>query len=429
VYPATCWQGVQNLPPGHWLTIDARGVRTQPWAATALPTDSLENLLQRSVTRHLRADVPVGLWLSGGVDSTLLLALAREQGHSVPCFSIGLNPSEGSFGTDDYQFARRAAHQYGADFTEFTADDSLLNHTDEALAALGQPIADSSVLLTWWLAQQTRAAGFKAVLSGAGADELFAGYNRHRAFAWYLRRRRLLVALAPGLRAGATLLPSGADGPWRKRLRLIRHLAMRLRDTPMATFQQFAALDPALTDLLAHPRPHTAAEALYDVAAGDALRAALDYDRRHYLVNDILALTDQTAMRHGLEVRTPYLDQDVQALAVAWPAAELLRHGPKWHLRALLAARGGHVFTQRSKEGFGLPLTRWLRLPKYAWLFAPLHRADHPLFAHLDFAKTQAFLRQFQQGRHDFGAEAWALLTLFRWWDVRGRGGRLEVRG
>ena len=124
-------------------------------------------------------------------------------------------------------------------------------------------------------------------------------------------------------------------------------------------------------------------------------------------------------MRHGLEVRTPYLDQDLTAFVGQITAQELLRHGPKWILRELLDARGGQAFTQRRKEGFGLPLTRWLRMPQYGWLFDPIRRPGHPLYEHFDYGRTQQFLTRFQTGRHDLGTEAWALITLFRWYDLQ----------
>ncbi len=429
---------VFELAPGVLLHV-GKGVTQPPRpdassgkraSETAAPVDvsAIERALRAAVDAHLAADVPVGIWLSGGVDSTLLLALARETGHHPPCFSVGLSAAEGSFGTNDHAFAHRAARQFGAEHHVFEADADLLLSTDAALAALGQPIADSSVLLTWWLASQTR-PHVKAVLSGAGADEFFGGYNRHQAFAGYLRHRRWLTALAPGLRGAAKLLPTGYDGPLRKSLRLARLLADRLQPTPGATFERFAGLDHRLTELLLDT-DHSITNNLAPATASDApntaggwLNWALHYDQTRFLRHDVLALTDQTAMRHGLEVRTPYLDQGLTAHLNQIPASELFRHGPKWVLRALLDQRGGQAFTQRRKEGFGLPLTRWLRMPKYGWLFDPIRRPDHPLFAHLDYARTQQFLTRFQTGHHDLGAEAWALITLFRWYDLQRFGG------
>ena len=360
----------------------------------------------------------MGIWLSGGVDSTLLVALGRETtGAAPPCFGVSLAPSEGSFGTDDYHFGRQAAALFGAEFTEFVVDDSILLHTDEALAALGQPIADSAVLLTWWLARHTRAADVKAVLSGAGADEWFAGYNRHRAFAWYHRNQAWVEHLAPLLRATGRALPTGLNVPGRKQFQLARKLLTRIgpKDEGVHAAARFAALDDSLPKLLGY---HVAEldRLMYPSSENDLLA----HDRRAYLPHDILALTDQTSMRHGLEVRTPYLDQDLTRFLAPLPAAELLRHGPKWLLRELLNQRGGQAFTRRRKEGFGLPLTRWLRLPTYSWLFDPVRRRDHPLFANLDYGRTQEFLARFLTGRHDLGAEAWALITLFRWVDLQG---------
>ena len=356
----------------------ATGASAAPAIATAAPLDPARvlHLLKQSLTRHLTADVPVGLWLSGGVDSTLLLALAQEMGRAVPCFSAAMGPQERSFGTDDRRFARAAAKRYAAEYHEFELSDDLLLHTDAALASLGQPIADSSVLLTWWLAHQTRRE-VKAVLSGAGADEWFAGYNRHQAFAWYLRGRWALPRLRPLLRTLSRWLPGATHNRWRKRARLAQRFLDHTHPDPQRTLAAFVGLDPALGQTLVPaaqwPAPatgegaetyaHYVASLLPDTApaASTALAQLLAYDRFSYLPNDILLLTDQTAMRHGLEVRTPYLDQDLTAYLRQITAAELLRHGAKWVLRAVLDARGGQAFTQRAKEGFGLPLGRWLR--------------------------------------------------------------------
>lgn len=411
---ASCWESCYELSPGRALTREGeRAVQRGTTTFSAQPSAALEELLRQSLTRHLTADVPVGLWLSGGVDSTLLLALAREMGHQMPCFSIALRTEEGSFGSEDRRYAREAAKLYEAEYHEFEASDEILNNTDEALTALGQPIADTSVLLTWWLARQT-SREVKAVLSGAGADEWFAGYNRHRAYAWWWRNRKWLKPGSPSLRMLGKVLPTAYDLPGRKQLRLARQLLTRLRRTEYATFQQFFALDDQLLRLLRGPVADFSFPELRVTESH-----LLNHDRFDYLPHDILALTDQTSMRHGLEVRTPYLDQDLTAYVSTIPAKELLRHGPKWMLRELLDQRGGQAFTKRSKEGFGLPITRWLRMPKYQWLFDPIRRRDHPLFEHLDYDRTQEFLKRFQTGRHDLGTEAWALITLFRWYDLK----------
>ena len=170
-------------------------------------------------------------------------------------------------------------------------------------------------------------------------------------------------------------LPSAADGPWRKQARLLRHLTTRLASAhsvperpgelnTLRVFDAFRQLDPALAELRRSPAPPAPPLASIALPTDDPLTNALHLDRVSYLPQDILALTDQTAMRHGLEVRTPYLDQDLTNFASQIPVKELLRHGPKWMLRELLNQRGGQAFTKRSKEGFGLPLTRWLRMPK-----------------------------------------------------------------
>jgi asparagine synthase (glutamine-hydrolysing) len=435
-------RGIFSLAPGQLLHTQLGQAASLEWyhdtrfQATKKQSQQpdllkIDHTLQRAITRHLTADVPVGIWLSGGVDSTLLLAVARELGHRPPSFSVGLSAAEGSFGSDDGRFALQAAHQFGGEHHLFTADADVLLLTDEALASLNQPIADSSVLLTWWLARQTYPYA-KAVMSGAGADELFGGYNRHQAFAWYLRHQRWVRRVAPLAARASALLPTSVDSRFRKPLRLVRALAGRITDSPVTTFERFTGLDPTLSALLRLGHPGTAPDkqALAPLPTGalgaalpkkssSLLDWALHHDQTYFLPHDVLALTDETAMRHGLEVRTPYLDTEVVQSIEPIFAEDLLLKGPKWILRELLNQRGGQTFTQRSKEGFGLPLARWLKLPKYQWLFDPIRRKHHPLFEHFDYQRTQQFLTHFLTGRHDLGAEAWALITLFRWYDLK----------
>ncbi|GEO02962.1 asparagine synthetase B [Adhaeribacter aerolatus] len=374
-----------------------------------------ERLLMDSVEKHLIADVPVGLLLSGGIDSTLLLALLHKAGHRhFPAFTIAHQTTAGTFGTQDTRFAQKAAQQYEANHTIFQIDDSLLTGTDAFVQELDQPIADGAALLTGYLSGQVK-PHINAVLSGAGADELFGGYNRHWAFYKYLQNQGKSVLFKNLAKPLVPLLPTGFSHPFRKKFLLWHKLAHKLQASPRQTFLNFTAMDYRLqqllrqTDLTAHTNGQTPLENT------DWLRWCLRHDQHQYLISDVLALTDQAAMRHSLEVRTPYLENNLHLFLSGLSPEVLFRHGQKWVLKELLVQLQGKEFTQRSKEGFGMPLGLWLRNPQNSYLLTELQNPAHIIFNYIDFTGTQTLIQKHLRSRHDFSTELWALIVLAKW--------------
>ena len=374
-----------------------------------------ERLLTESIVKHLAADVPVGLFLSGGIDSTLLLALLHRSGHRhFPAFTIAHQSTEGSFGTEDAHFAQKAAQKYEANHTVFPIDDSLLTETDAFVQGLDQPIADGAALLTAYLARQVK-PHIKVALSGAGADELFGGYNRHKAFYQYLRNQKRALLFKQVAKPLVPLFPTGFGHPLRKKFLLWHKLAYKIQKSPRQTFLNFTAMDHRLHELFRPSEPNGAHRPKSQNAATDWLRWCLRHDQHHYLVSDVLAITDQAAMQHSLEVRTPYLENNLAIFLAGIEPEALFRHGQKWVLKELLAQQQGQEFIGRSKEGFGMPLGRWLRKPQNQWLLAELQQPNHIIFAYIDYAGTQALLQKHLRGQHDFSTELWALIVLAKW--------------
>ena len=295
----------------------------------------------------MAADVPTGLFLSGGVDSTLLLALLRDEGIAMPTFSVGHEASDRHYGTRDDHFARRAAEQYGAYHEEVSVTAATLEENfEDFIRRTDQPVGDSGAFMTYLLAQTARQR-VKVVLSGAGADELFGGYNRHRAYYQYLRHYPLLTKGLPLAQALARWLPTGGNHPLRQPFRLFRKLASDLTDDPTETwanFIRFAAFRSANEsgfgeglDLLHRAERH---DYQSEDFVEEHLRYALRHDQQHYLMADVLTISDAMSMAHGLEMRLPYLDADLLQFANRLPATLRLRHGRKWILRRLLDRRG-----------------------------------------------------------------------------------------
>lgn len=425
--PQTFFRNVAELAEGQMLTYTRPTLQIKSFLSppaimppVAAQSDAelvtqTKKLLLESVEKHLRADVPVGMFLSGGVDSTLLLALLRELGHQhFPAFTIGLSAAEGSFGSADDRFARQAAAQFGADHQTFTVDAGILQQLDAFIQVLDQPIADNAALLTYYLAEKVKPF-VRVALSGAGADELFAGYNRHRAFYHFLRYRRPAKLFLNILKPIAQVLPTGVAHPLRKQFLLLRKLAAKMQpNNPQQTFLNFTALDRQLAQTLLPPLA-TLTVRQPSVPPADLLRWGLAQDLHQYLISDVLALTDKMSMAHSLEVRTPYLENQLHAFTTGLSPELLFKNGQKWILKKILAQYQSPVSYERPKEGFGLPLGNWLKQAQNQWLLQDLTNPKHLIFEYLGFAPTQQILRAHLKSRHDFSAELWALLVLARW--------------
>jgi asparagine synthase (glutamine-hydrolysing) len=371
----------------------------------------LEDAVVAAVKRHTRTEVPLGLFLSGGVDSTLLLAICGELGiKNLPAFTVSHAPGDARYGTEDYVYARKAARQYGADLQEVPISGNLLDRFEEFLPTIDQPIGDWAAWLSLLLAQTARRQ-VKVILSGAGADELFAGYHRHWAFYQYLRYRPLLVPLLPLARISAGYLPTGSAHSLHTPFRLLHKLARQVHASPAQTFINFTAHLP-LDDKMEAAGPEYG---LPDSDTGDWLRTALQHDQQHYLTSDVLALTDRMTMQAGIEGRLPYLDAELAALTGQVDARFLLRNGRKWLLKEFLRRRGGAMYANRPKEGFGMPFGHWLRTRAGKPFTESLLKADSPVYRYMNYTQVRQRLDAHLTQKTDYSAELWTLSLLNAW--------------
>ncbi len=422
--PHTFFAGINELLEGHVMEVRA-GRPSEPVRYTRPTTfedpsggstddilGELERLMVSSIRRHLIADVPVGLLLSGGIDSTLLLALIDHHDLAkLHTFSIVNDASEASFGTEDYHYSRIAASRYG-DYphVEVPVDIGILDGLDGFLANMDQPIADQASLLTFLVCQEAR-RHVTVALSGAGGDEVFAGYNRHDAFHRYLRYRRVLSPAAPVLRRIGSRLPTGSEHRLRKPMLLAQKFFAAVGDDAADTYRRMQGLG-GFHDLPTEVRPW----ATYPGApAGPQFGAALEQDLHQYLVSDILMMNDFQSMQSTLEMRVPFLDRDLLNWVAAIPPLFLISKGRKWMLGELLRRHDGAEFVDRKKEGFNMPLGSWFFEPsqqdRWRWIDQP----DSLIFEHVDRALVQELYRSHTARETDRTPELFSLLTLNAW--------------
>lgn len=369
--------------------------------------------LYRVIEQQLKADVPVGVFLSGGVDSTLLLSIAQQLGiKNLPSFALINASEEQSFGTKDFHFARLAAQQYGSNHQEYTISASDLGNLPAWVACLDQPIGDGAALLTYLLAKKA-CQQVKVVLSGAGADELFAGYNRHWAFYQYLKKYKLFKAFSPHAQFLSRRLSDGFAHPWRKKFRLMQKFFAQISPDPATTFNNFTRLHsiPLITpQTLDKAPPH-----IQPTHTTAWLNWCLQYDREHFLANDVLALTDAMSMQHGLEVRVPYLSQTLMQALKKYPTLDLLVNGKKSLLKKWLNEQGGKKYTQRAKEGFGMPFGRWLQQGTLAQITEDLLQPQNLMYEWVDYQGFRQMLGAHQSKKRDYTSEIWAVVVLNYW--------------
>lgn len=362
--------------------------------------ETVNLLLNEAILNHLASIGSTGLFLSGGVDSTLLLAKMDELGiRQVPAFSFVSSDEDRRYGTSDYTFARKAARQFQASHFEVTANKGILKNLDEYIARMDQPVGDSGALITYLLAREA-SNNLRVVLSGAGADELFAGYNRHRAFYYFLKHYQWIRYIKSAGKVSGNVLqflgkPQGA--------RLQKFFTSIDKDPAttwdnMTSFSEFCNLESKL---------------LWQ-ASGEAMMQALTDDQNNYLVNDVLAITDRMSMQASVEVRLPYLDLHLSEYIQTIPSEFLIRNGQKHILKNLLSSKGGKIYTQRPKEGLGLPFGAWINKENEGlWEF--INVKDHLVSKFVDPQRILKMIREHQERKADHTLALWSVLVLARW--------------
>ena len=426
--PLSIFRDVLKLRPGHLVTCTPDGVSVERFARPEPATESelrrespaelareLRDRLADSVRAHLLADVPVGVLLSGGVDSSGLAALAaQESDYRVATFSIGFQ--ERSF--DELELAREVARRYGTDHHELVVSPRISDLLPRLAQAFDEPFADSSAVPTY-LVSQLAAEHVKVVLSGEGGDELFGGYETYAADQLALKLGPLAARLAPLV----SRLPS-SDGrvslEYRAK-RFTRAAALPPLERHHGWKEIFSAAQR--TQLLAEPWRDPQFDPLgiwrerfSETESAPLLARLQDVDLGIYLADDLLVKTDRMSMAHSLEARVPYLDPVVADLALALPTALKVRGlSKKRLLRSALQPLVPRRILNARKRGFSIPAAAWLRgelAPLARELLAPERTRSQGFF---DPAVVTHLLDEHLERRHDHSRQLWGLMSFTLW--------------
>ena len=426
--PWTLVDGIEKLAPGDWLEWDDGEVSTGSYwrlpfgVSNAYTLDSakeeLDALMQDAVREHLISDVPLGVWLSGGIDSTTILHYAAKASTSqLKTFSISFRGR--SF--DETEYIHRAVKLYETDHTELdlTPAEDLRGAIEEFAYYSDEPSADAGALPVWFLSKLCKMKTTVA-LSGEGADELFGGYLTYRANrlahkARILPRSLLRAALAAvrywpvsddkisleykvkRFLDGALMSPARAHVYWNGTFSDVEKEALVTRSLPGSLKQILSELDGL---------PPTS----------DDLAPYLWLDQKYYLADDILAKSDRMSMAHSVEVRPPFLDHRIVEFAARLPAPLKIHGGQqKIILKELMKDKLPKAILDRPKTGFDIPAHEWLRGPLLPLLTDALHHGTSEYSEVFRSDVIDRFLRLHLERKANVGYHLWGLLILFLW--------------
>lgn len=431
--PRTGITGIQKLAPGSCLTIDLTSTSMQSekkyWQLSYEPKqkysvqeweEKIEATLTESVALRMMADVPVGAFLSGGIDSSAVVGLmARQSSSPIRTFSIG-SPEETH---NELPFAEITAKTFGTDHHPITLTPDIVHLLPELVATYDEPFADPSTIPTYLVAREAR-KHVTVALNGDGGDENFAGYVRYpilrfsRAWekcpaffhamigagvkAWHQRKQTTLSYRCDRFQASMSL-------PWQQRY--LRYLSFFTDEEKRRLYadgygKEYPSTEAWYADLTAssRSRAHTLVDQML----------AMDVDT--YLPGDLLPKVDLGTMAHGLEARSPLLDTNLLELSASMPSSYKLRGNTgKWIFRKMLDGFIPSEILQKKKTGFRLPLDRWFRADLRSFVEGRLLDVSSPLLHYFDPIKLQIFLKDYYASSIDFSDHIWSLLWLDEW--------------
>ncbi len=431
--PYTLIEGVDKLQPGHWLEWRDGRVSSAPyWRLRFQPDRSmtvdaakeeLDFLLRDSIREHMVSDVPLGVWASGGLDSSTILHYARESCPSrIKTFSVSFQGRK----FDESEYFREVAQAYATDHHEvdLTPTASLPGVIEQLSYYSDEPSADAGAIPVWYLSQMTRQQ-VTVALSGDGADELFGGYVTYLADR-YSRSLRHVPVAARKLAARLSRFLPVSDEKIGLEYKLNRFLhGSLLPPTEAHVFWNGTFSETQKNRLHLH-NGHVSTgrmlEAQFQAPLPGRLNRYLWLDQSYYLPDDILYKCDRMSMAHSLEVRPPFLDHRIVEFAGRLPESfKVQGRQLKFLLRELMRDKLPASVLRRKKQGFDIPAHQWLRTALKPLLMDTLTRTaveDSGLF---HWREIESLIRDHMERRANLGYHLWGLLVLFLWmkrWNV-----------
>ncbi|EXJ11775.1 asparagine synthase (glutamine-hydrolyzing) [Imhoffiella purpurea] len=430
-------KSVRKLLPGEAMLVSSGQVMRR-WTWYRLPvsrghieylgmSDSLDRLvscLRQAVQRQLVADVPVGAFLSGGLDSSAIVALARETNPNIHCFTIDPVGDQEEGITDDLPYARKVANHLGVPLDIVRIEPGrMADDLTQMVLQLDEPLADPAPLNVLYIAELARERGVKVLLSGAGGDDLFSGYRRHRA----VHLDAYWQWLPRGFRSLLERWTSGLDQrrAWKRRLTKLLSGAALDGDARIANYFMWAREQSLISlytrDFAEHLTDSFATAPLLEFLEslpGDVspLERTLALEQRFFLSDHNLIYTDKMSMAAGVEVRVPFLDMDLVDFAARVPSV-LKQRGriSKWILKKAMEPYLPRPVIYRAKSGFGAPIRRWMRFELRHLLGDLLSEASLRRRGLFDPWAVQQLIRANDSGQVDGSYTLLSLLCIEIW--------------
>ncbi|MFF7475795.1 asparagine synthase (glutamine-hydrolyzing) [Streptomyces sp. NPDC008092] len=431
----------EKLEPGSWLRCrpDGRVERGRFWnlkdvaaegraRALAGETPDLAAVVEESTRRHLLSDVPVATFLSGGLDSSYLTALAARHQPGISAYTIGFRAEDAKFEAmpDDLRYARQVAGQFGVDLHEIEIAPNVLDLLPRMTYHLDEPIGDPAAINTYLICMAAREAGVKVMLSGMGADELFAGYRKHLANLIALRYQRVPRPLRRGVSAAVDRLPVASSRRGYRSVRFAKRF-LSFADLPEETAfrrsytmydqdELLALLDPDLAGTVEDVLTEHA-DVYADNELDDFVNRMCLTDARMFLPGLNLTYTDRSSMAASTEVRVPYVDVEVVRAAFAVPGdRKIVGRQGKAVLKEAATSILPREIVYRPKGLFSAPLRAWMSRD-----LAPLVRevVNDGELVRSGFLRRDALARMVAEdaaGQQDYSKHLWHVLTLEYWY-------------
>lgn len=422
--PLTLVEGITKLMPGHLLewrngVCCSRSFVPAPPAANAprsveAACDELDGLLMQSLKEQLVSDLPVGIWLSGGLDSSTILHYAAKA-YQRPLQTYSITFRGRSF--DESRYIKEVSSHFGTRHSDFdlSASVDLVDAIERIAYYSDEPSADAGALPLWFLAQMT-SRDVTVVLTGEGADELFGGYLTYQADRYCALTRKIPARLRKAALAVAMHLPVSNE-KISFEYKLKRFLQGSLLSPEMAHVfwnGTFSEVEKQRLFLFADPSP--LATVLEGMGNGRGLQRYLDFDQRYYLPDDILYKVDRISMAHSLEVRPPFLDPRIVDFAAGLPEGFKLRGSTsKYVLRRLMKDKLPRSVLQRPKIGFDVPIHEWLRGVLRPLLLDTLSQEAILASRLFHWPAVRQHIRAHLERRANLGYHLWGLMVLSIW--------------